>query len=114
MGVHAARAGTFDPNLGGPEGFDKWAVDSMIIHPSEAYGTHNTISKIWDKFRNTFIVSAGLFRFAPIFSEYVREFLLSSIKDGIMYVETRIGFRPKHMMAQMGKRMYHIVNGSSC
>ncbi|KAF8891209.1 hypothetical protein BD779DRAFT_1670856 [Infundibulicybe gibba] len=95
--------GTFDPNLGGPEGFDKWTVGSMTIHPLEAYGTHNTISKIWDKFRNTFIVSTGLIRFAPIFPEYVREFLLSSIKDGIMYIEARVNFLYKHMIGADGQ-----------
>jgi len=36
----------FDPAMGGPEGFDKWVVDSMMINPSEAYATHNTIAKV--------------------------------------------------------------------
>ena len=37
---------TFDVVLGGPEGFDKWAREAMIINPSEAYGTHNTTDKV--------------------------------------------------------------------
>lgn len=32
--------------LGGKEGFDKWVIGSMMINPSEAYGTHNTIEKV--------------------------------------------------------------------
>jgi len=31
-------------------------------------------------------------RFSPIFEAYVREFLLSSIEDGISYVEARVNF----------------------
>lgn len=38
---------TFDLRLGGPEGFDKWAIDAMMIRPDEAYGTHNTVSKVF-------------------------------------------------------------------
>lgn len=38
---------SFDPKLGGPEGFDKWVVGSLMINPNEAYNTHNTINKVW-------------------------------------------------------------------
>ena len=31
---------------GGPAGFDKWALSTMMINPSEAYGTHNTLTKV--------------------------------------------------------------------
>lgn len=34
----------------------------------------------------------GLIHYVPIFKEYVREFLLSSVEDGISYVEPRILF----------------------
>ncbi len=37
-------------------------------------------------------VFQGLIRFVPVWTEYVREFLLSSIEDGISYVEPRILF----------------------
>lgn len=37
---------TFDPSLGGPEGFDKWIVGTFVINPSEAYGSHNTPNKV--------------------------------------------------------------------
>ena len=40
-----ARA-NFSEELGGKEGFDKWVVGSMMINPSEAYGTHNTVEKV--------------------------------------------------------------------
>lgn len=36
----------FDPSLGGPEAFDKWVLGAMTINPSEAYGTHNTVTKV--------------------------------------------------------------------
>jgi adenosine deaminase CECR1 len=36
----------FAASLGGPEGFDKWVLNAMMINPSEAYGTHNTITKV--------------------------------------------------------------------
>ncbi|KAG6881771.1 hypothetical protein C0992_000234 [Termitomyces sp. T32_za158] len=121
----------FSPELGGPEGFDRWVISSMMINPTEAYGTHNTITKIWQKFTSTFQVSMGLIRFAPIFPDYVREFLKSSIEDGISYVEARINFLFKCALdfadidntlilhqgiwwAKMGKRISHIANGSSC
>jgi adenosine deaminase CECR1 len=32
--------------LGGPQGFDKWVIGAMMIRPAEAYGTHNTITKV--------------------------------------------------------------------
>lgn len=31
---------------GGPEGFDQWVMGSMSINPAEAYGTHNTVTKV--------------------------------------------------------------------
>lgn len=33
-------------SLGGPEGFDKWYVSATTIDPAEAYGTHNTVTKV--------------------------------------------------------------------
>lgn len=43
--LSVARDG-FDVALGGKEGFDKWIRDSMTINPAEAYGTHNTVTKV--------------------------------------------------------------------
>lgn len=37
---------TFDPKLGGPEGFDRWITASLTINPTEAYVTHNTVNKV--------------------------------------------------------------------
>ena len=48
----------FSDALGGPEGFDRWATDWMIINPSEAYGTHNSPDKIWSKFGAAADISA--------------------------------------------------------
>ena len=48
----------FSEALGGPEGFDRWATDWMIINPSEAYGTHNSPGKIWSKFGAAADISA--------------------------------------------------------
>ena len=31
-------------------------------------------------------------KFSPIWERYIREFLLSSVQDGIMYIEARINF----------------------
>lgn len=36
----------YSPALGGTEGFDKWALSTITIDPSEAYGTHNTVEKV--------------------------------------------------------------------
>lgn len=36
----------FDPALGGPKGFDAWALGVLTINPSEAYGTHNSVLKV--------------------------------------------------------------------
>ena len=41
------------------------------------------------------MVMQGLIGFAPIFPEYIREFFMSSIADGISYVEARINFLHK-------------------
>ncbi|KAF8637377.1 hypothetical protein AX17_002876 [Amanita inopinata Kibby_2008] len=101
VNIQKAR-NSFDPALGGPEGFDKWVCSTLMINPAEAYGTHNTITKIWQKFQNTFIVSAGLIRFVPVFTEYLREFFISSIEDGISYVEPRINFMQRSMVGSDG------------
>ncbi|KAJ6497069.1 hypothetical protein C8R47DRAFT_1184390 [Mycena vitilis] len=87
---------TFDPALGGPEGFDRWVI-------AEAYQTHNTVNKIWEKFTSTFVVSTGLIRFEPIWKQYIYEFFRSSVEDGISYVEVRINFYPKYMLGEDGQ-----------
>lgn len=43
--LNVARDG-FDSALGGQAGFDKWIRDAMVINPAEAYGTHNTVTKV--------------------------------------------------------------------
>ncbi|KAK1217396.1 hypothetical protein PQX77_019936 [Marasmius sp. AFHP31] len=92
----------FHPELGGPEGFDRWVTKALTIDPSEAYGTHNTSTKIWLKFGSTFLVGGGLVRYAPIIEEYIKEFFLTSIEDGISYVEPRINFMYKNIIAADG------------
>ncbi|KIM79688.1 hypothetical protein PILCRDRAFT_823225 [Piloderma croceum F 1598] len=93
---------TFSPELGGPQGFDNWVIAALTINPNEAYKTHNTVTKIWQKFTSTFMTSTGLIRFAPIWPEYIREFLVTSIDDGISYAEVRINFLFKHMFGADG------------
>ncbi|KAF8912035.1 hypothetical protein CPB84DRAFT_1812196 [Gymnopilus junonius] len=102
VSLHDARE-SFAPELGGKEGFDRWVIGSMTINPSEAYGTHNTITKIWQKFASTFVTSTGLIRVAPIWEEYIREFFLTSIADGISYIEVRINFLYKFMYGADGR-----------
>jgi adenosine deaminase CECR1 len=34
-----------DSFLGGQDGFDKWVISALTINPTEAYGTHNTVTK---------------------------------------------------------------------
>jgi adenosine deaminase CECR1 len=41
--LHKARS-TF--TLGGREGFDRWVIGAMSINPAEAYGTHNSVTKV--------------------------------------------------------------------
>ncbi|OBZ69171.1 Adenosine deaminase CECR1-A [Grifola frondosa] len=93
----------FHESLGGPEGFDNWVVGALMINPSQAYGTHNTTYKIWKKFASTFIVSNPLIRFAPVWTQYVREFFMSSIEDGISYSEARIMFWSECMFGADGQ-----------
>lgn len=40
---------TFDPELGGPDGFDKWVLGAITINPKEAYETHNTVEKVGNR-----------------------------------------------------------------
>lgn len=94
--LHLARE-RFDESLGGPGGFDSWVKRALTINPSEAYGTHNTPTKIWAKFTSTFMTCHNLIYYFPIFEQYVREFILSSIEDGISYVEARVNFLYKYM-----------------
>ncbi|CCM05080.1 uncharacterized protein FIBRA_07287 [Fibroporia radiculosa] len=94
---------TFDPALGGPAGFDDWVVRALMINPLEAYGTHNTTTKIWAKFTSTFRIGHPLVYFMPIWHEYIRRFIWSSIEDGISYVEARINFLAKYMTGPDGE-----------
>ncbi|KAI9448908.1 hypothetical protein BJY52DRAFT_1309800 [Lactarius psammicola] len=84
-------------SLGGPDGFDKWVLGAMTINPAEAYGTHNTVTKIWRKFLDTFRTTTGLALYRPIFRQFIRRFLMESIDDGISYMEPRINFYCKYM-----------------
>ncbi|KAF5373694.1 hypothetical protein D9758_000760 [Tetrapyrgos nigripes] len=109
----------FDPQLGGPGGFDRWVLAAMTINPSEAYGTHNTVKKvmlhisvqrfrsliatvgfqIWEKFASTFGVYERIVHYVPIFREYFRQFLLSAIEDGVSYIEIRMNLTYKVVAA---------------
>ncbi|KAF9051221.1 Metallo-dependent hydrolase [Hymenopellis radicata] len=99
--IQYARS-SFDASLGGPEAFDEWVVRSMTINPAEAYGTHNTVTKIWQKFTSTFLVAGGIIHYMPIYAKYIRQFLLSSIEDNISYVEPRFNFWYKHLIRAEG------------
>lgn len=48
--IQNARS-NFGAELGGPNGFDRWVIDALMIDPSEAYGTHNTTAKVRKKNR---------------------------------------------------------------
>jgi adenosine deaminase CECR1 len=37
----------FASELGGPAGFDRWINGALTISPTEAYKTHNTVTKVW-------------------------------------------------------------------
>ncbi|PCH44698.1 Metallo-dependent hydrolase [Wolfiporia cocos MD-104 SS10] len=93
---------TFSAELGGPQGFDRWVVNALTINPSEAYGTLDTTAKIWAKFSSVFRIAHPLIYHTPIWEEYIRQFLLSSIADGISYVEARVNFLAKHMTGPDG------------
>ncbi|KAF8511122.1 hypothetical protein BU17DRAFT_54841 [Hysterangium stoloniferum] len=88
----------------GIEAFDQWVIQAMTISPTEAYKTHSTVTKIWQKFTSTFLVSEGMLRYTPIWEQYIREFFLSSIRDGIMYMEPRISFWQKTMINAKGEQ----------
>ncbi|KAI0658813.1 Metallo-dependent hydrolase [Cubamyces menziesii] len=93
----------FSAVLGGPEGFDRWITSAMTINPAEAYGTHNSTIEIWKKFSSTFGVSEGLIFFEPVLREYIRAYFLSSIDDGISYLETRMLFHAKTILDAKGE-----------
>ncbi|KAF9227807.1 Metallo-dependent hydrolase [Gyrodon lividus] len=94
---------TFDPALGGPEGFDRWIINTFVLNPSEAYGTHNTSTKIWLKFQSTFVVTDPIIRYMPNQEAYLRRFITSSIADGISYIESRYNFIIDYLIAEDGK-----------
>ncbi|CCM02237.1 uncharacterized protein FIBRA_04318 [Fibroporia radiculosa] len=100
--IRAARD-NFDVSLGGPRGFDDWVISCMEINPSEAYGTHNTTAKIWAKFTSTFKVNEPLCFHMPIWKAYVKQFFLSSVEDGISYVEPRLSFWQKFCSGEDGE-----------
>ncbi|XP_006457910.1 hypothetical protein AGABI2DRAFT_114933 [Agaricus bisporus var. bisporus H97] len=104
--VHIAKAReTFDRALGGPKGFDDWVVGALTINASEAYKSHNTVTKIWKKFKSTFSVAVGLSSASSVLHEYFRAFFVASINDGISYVELRIDpVFAKGILGEDGKR----------
>ncbi|KIM25983.1 hypothetical protein M408DRAFT_314007 [Serendipita vermifera MAFF 305830] len=81
--------------LGGPEGFDRWVIQSLTINPSEAYDTHNTTVKIWNKFQSCFTVIRGLLAYEPVLRKFLRQLFESCVEDGISYAEFRWNFTPK-------------------
>ncbi|THU77915.1 adenosine deaminase-related growth [Dendrothele bispora CBS 962.96] len=93
----------FDPELGGPGGFDRWVIAAMTINPTEAYGTHNTIKKIWQKLATTFHLYEPMIHYEPIIREYFRQIILSAIEDGISYLEIRMNL-PYRCLANDCKR----------
>ncbi|KIO32496.1 hypothetical protein M407DRAFT_213600 [Tulasnella calospora MUT 4182] len=99
--INSARD-NFSPELGGAEGFDDWVLAAMRIDPEEAYVKYNTSKKIWTKFGSTFVVARGLLEFEPVLRKYVRQFLLTSIEDGISYVEMRTNFFNKTVIRSDG------------
>lgn len=100
--LHRARE-TFDASLGGEAGFDDWVVGALMINPAEAYGRFNTPMKIWAKFSSTFRICHPLVYHTSIWGEYIRRFILSSIEDGISYIEARINFLSRYMTGPDGK-----------
>ncbi|KLO10537.1 adenosine deaminase-related growth [Schizopora paradoxa] len=102
--VHIKRArDSFSTDLGGPEGFDAWVIGALTINPREAYETHNTVAKIWKKFQSTFDVVEGFTNFFPLKKKYIKDFLLSSIEDGISFVETRFTFFSEYLIDANGE-----------
>ncbi|KAG2020049.1 adenosine deaminase [Coprinopsis cinerea AmutBmut pab1-1] len=93
--------------FGGADGFDRWVNAALTINPKEAYETYNTSTKIWEKFSSVFICARPLVLYEPVFEQYVREFFLSSIADGISYVEPRFNFYYKTMVGADGSPLEH-------
>ena len=67
---------TFDPDLGGPHGFDKWVLGAITINPKEAYETHNTVEKVsnWLRkldFNDAFSASNRSGRNSPALSSHL-------------------------------------------
>lgn len=87
----------------GPQKFDELVIGALTINPNEAYGTHNTVAKIWTKFSACHQFIEGIVRFVPIWEKYVYEFFRSCIDDGIMYTEARISFLQKTMKDEKGQ-----------
>ncbi|KAB5589125.1 hypothetical protein CTheo_7441 [Ceratobasidium theobromae] len=84
----------FPNELGGPEGFDKWIINSLTISAQDSYVEYNTSAKIWEKFSSTFVVAFGLMRYEPVWKRCVDQVLVSQIEDGVSYVEMRVAFDP--------------------
>lgn len=101
IAIKVARE-NFSAVLGGAEGFDNWVLAAMRVDPEEAYVKYNTSKKIWTKFGSTFAVARGLLEFEPILRKYVRQFLLTSIEDGISYIEMRTNFFNKAITRSNG------------
>ncbi|KAI6045539.1 Metallo-dependent hydrolase [Pisolithus marmoratus] len=93
----------FDETLGGPEGFDGWVTGHLSIDPCTAYVTHNNNIRIWDKFRSAAGLGIGIVYFAPLWGQYIRQFLEDSVADGIPYAEVRINFSDRFMVGANGK-----------
>ncbi|KZS88375.1 adenosine deaminase-related growth [Sistotremastrum niveocremeum HHB9708] len=94
---------SFPQKLGGEKGFDEWVIRSITINPTEAYVTHNTVEKIWQKFQSCFQAAYGLIHCETVYAGYLRESLLTAINDGISYAELRVTFLDKLMVDKNGE-----------
>jgi len=92
----------FPSRLGGQKGFDRWLYKSLTIDTFEAYQTHSTVTKIWQKFGGVFMVSAGIIFNEPVFRQYIKETMYSAIEDKLSWVEYRILFLTRTMCDRDG------------
>lgn len=74
---------SFHENFGGPEGFDKWIVDALMINPSEAYEQYNTTNKVtFLCYREYYLILMdGSYPDLEEVPKYIRRFLCKSVSN---------------------------------